>query len=136
MFYGIIDFKENTFTYARAGHEPPILFKTSSLDYTMLRPVGMALGFEEGEIFEEKMEEETIRLKKGDKIIFYTDGFTEANNKLNEEYGKTRLLDLIKENHSLDSAQMLDHLLEDVKNFCQGTDQFDDMTSIIIQRDL
>lgn len=136
MFYGIIDLKQNVFTYARAGHEPPIFFNSNNTEFTMLRPVGMALGFEQGEIFEEKMEEDTITLSKGDKIIFYTDGFTEANNRLNEEYGKARLLDFAKENRTLDSSKFLELLLEDVKNFCQGTDQFDDMTSIIIQRDL
>lgn len=136
MFYGIIDLKLNAFTYARAGHEPPIFFNSVNSEFTMLRPVGMALGFEQGEIFEEKLEEDTIQLSKGDKIIFYTDGFTEANNRLNEEYGKTRLLDFVKENRTLDSSRFLQLLLEDVKNFCQGTEQFDDMTSIIIQRDV
>lgn len=135
MFYGIIDFKANTFTYARAGHEPPVFFNTDGAELKMLRPVGMALGFEEGEVFGEKMEEEILNLNKGDKILFYTDGFTEANNRLNEEYGKSRLIDFIKENRTLDSSKFIEQLLEDVKNFCQGTDQFDDMTSIIIQRD-
>lgn len=134
MFYGIIDFSENKFTFARAGHEQPVYFNSNREEIKTLKTVGMALGLEQGHVFEEKIEEATVALNKGDKIVLYTDGFTEANNRLNEEYGKTRLLDFANENRALESSKFLELLHEDVKNFCHGADQFDDMTSIIIER--
>ena len=134
MFYGIIDIRNKKFTFARAGHEAPIFFNTNNGEVQSLRPVGMALGFDSGEKFDPNIEEITLDLNSGDTIVLYTDGYTEANNRLNEEYGKERMQEFIKENRSLETSKFLHLLNEDVKNFCQGTEQFDDMTSIIIRK--
>ena len=119
MLYGILDIKNNKFTYARAGHELPLVYKSSDKKVEFVKSVGMALGFEKGEIFSSSIEEKTISLEGGDTIVLYTDGVTEANNKFTEEYGKTRIMDFFH---------------EDVKNFCLGTEQFDDMTLMIIKK--
>ncbi len=134
MFYGIIDIAYGKFTFARAGHEAPIYFNTMKPDIKSLRPLGMALGFDFGDIFESNIEEITLDLKKGDTILLFTDGYTEANNRLNEEYGIERMKEFIKENRSLETSKLIQQLNEDVKNFCQGTEQFDDMTSIVIRK--
>ena len=135
MLYGILDIKNNKFTFARAGHELPLLYKSSDNSTNLFKTVGMALGFEKGDVFAASIEERTIDLEKGDTIILYTDGVTEANNKFTEEYGITRIQDFLKDNGNQCSKKLLELFHEDVKNFCLGTEQFDDMTIVIVKRD-
>ena len=135
IFYGILDQAKNEFIFARAGHEAPIFIDSENKNNILLRTVGLALGLDNGNIFEEKIEEKSISLGNGDTIILYTDGITEANNKLNEEYGIDRLKDFLKEYINNSSSSLLELIHEDVNNFCQGTNQFDDMTTIIIKRE-
>lgn len=135
MFYGIMDQKKNEFTLARAGHEAAIFIDPGNKNNLSLRPVGLALGLDSDKIFSEKIEEENISLAKGDTIILYTDGITEANNRLNEEYGIDPLKDFLKENINNNPSTLPELIHEDVKNFCQGATQFDDMTTIIIKRE-
>jgi serine phosphatase RsbU (regulator of sigma subunit) len=134
MLYGILDIKNNKFTFSRAGHELPLIYKASEKKAYSDKTVGMALGFEKGDVFSSSIEEITINLDKGDTVLLYTDGVTEANNKFNEEYGKERIQDFVEENGSQNSARLLELFHEDVKNFCLGTEQFDDMTIVVIQR--
>ncbi|MGA8265617.1 MAG: PP2C family protein-serine/threonine phosphatase [Ignavibacteriaceae bacterium] len=134
MLYGILDVKNNKFTFARAGHELPLIYKFSDRSARSIKTIGMALGFEKGDVFTTSIEEKTINIEKGDTIVLYTDGVTEANNRLTEEYGLARMQDFLKENGNLSSTKLLDLFYEDVKNFCLGTEQFDDMTVVIVQR--
>jgi serine phosphatase RsbU (regulator of sigma subunit) len=134
MLYGILDVKENKFTFSRAGHELPLIYKAAEKKAYSDKTVGMALGFEKGEVFSSSIEEITINLDKGDTVLLFTDGVTEANNKFNEEYGKDRIKDFVEENGNQNSARLLELFHEDVKNFCLGTEQFDDMTIVVIQR--
>ena len=134
MFYGIIDHKKNEFVFARAGHEAAIFFNSESDEIQSLRPTGLGLGLEDGTLFANKIEEHKIKLKAGDTIMFYTDGVTDANNRLNEEYGLNRLCEFIKENRKNDSIALLENIHQDVKNFSQGVNQFDDITGIIVKK--
>ena len=115
-------------------HELPLIYKASEKKAYSDKSVGMALGFEKGEVFSSSIEEITINLEKGDTVLLFTDGVTEANNKFNEEYGKDRIKDFVEENGNQTSAKLLDLFHEDVKNFCLGTEQFDDMTIVVVQR--
>ncbi|HKI78998.1 MAG TPA: PP2C family protein-serine/threonine phosphatase, partial [Ignavibacteriaceae bacterium] len=132
--YGIIDHKKNEFVFARAGHEAAIFFNSESDEIQSLRPTGLGLGLEDGTLFANKIEEHKIKLKPGDTIMFYTDGVTDANNRLNEEYGLNRLCEFIKENRKNDSIALLENIHQDVKNFSQGVNQFDDITGIIVKK--
>jgi serine phosphatase RsbU (regulator of sigma subunit) len=134
MLYGILDVTNNKFTFARAGHELPLIYKFSDRSARSIKTVGMALGFEKGDVFTTSIEEKTIKIEKGDTIILYTDGVTEANNRLTEEYGLVRIQGFLKENGNLSSNKLMELFYEDVKNFCLGTEQFDDMTVVIVQR--
>ena len=94
----------------------------------------MALGFERGDVFASSVEEKAISVEEGDTIILYTDGVTEANNKFSEEYGGSRISDFAAENSNMRTDKLLELFHEDVKNFCLGTEQFDDMTIVVLQR--
>ncbi len=80
-FYSVYNMDTKILKYARAGHNYPFLIhKDGKID--VLEGRGKFLGVIEGIAFEEK----EVLLKPGDKIIYYTDGVTEATNKKGEEF--------------------------------------------------
>src|SRR3990170_3401553 len=85
LFYGILDIKDKTFTYTNAGHDFPILLHPGG-DLRTLEKGGLILGISD----RSKYEEETVQLKRGDLLLLYTDGITEATNEKEEMYEKER----------------------------------------------
>ena len=66
-----------------------------------------------------------------DEIVAYTDGITDANNEENEMYGEDRLLKFFNEFESDDDP--IRPLLNDIHDFTEGADQYDDMTLLYIK---
>lgn len=87
---------------------------------------GLPLGVEPNVVYQERVE----RLQKGDQIIFYTDGITEAHNPVNEMFG-TKRLDEVLEQCSLEAAALLDSVLRSVEEFAAGRAILDDQTLIV-----
>jgi len=79
-FYGLYDTETKKMTYARGAHNFPYLIRNNEV--IEVRSKGKIIGVIDGEVFEER----EIELKKGDKILFYTDGLTEAQNHVNEDF--------------------------------------------------
>ncbi len=71
--YGVLDPMSGSFTYASAGHFPPVLVRENG-EISYLNAGGTVLGMFDGAGFEE----ETIELRSGDLICFYTDGIVDA----------------------------------------------------------
>ncbi len=133
MFYAILDAGSRTLTFSRAGHNPAIFYKENQQNYMLLQPEGIGLGLESGTVFDRTLAEETLELNVNDLLIFYTDGFTEAMNRRQEEYGEDRLLKIIRENHHLPASQVVALILIDIKHFTKGFPQHDDMTMVAIK---
>ena len=134
MFYAILDIENHTLLYSRAGHNPGIFCSFEERESKLLMSKGIALGLEEGTVFQDTLTEDTINLKQGDVVVFYTDGFTEAMNDKLEQYGEEKLIKLIQTNRDKSANEILDLVLRDVKNFTKSYPQHDDMTIIILKR--
>ncbi len=132
MIYGVLDFKKRTFTFIRAGHNP-LLYKQSNGEVSWLQPKGVAIGMVKGEAFNKVMDEETITLEKGETIILYTDGITEAQNEAEEFYGEERLFNLLKREKTGSAAELRKLIIEDVRTFIGNARQYDDMTLVILR---
>ncbi|MEO6906740.1 MAG: GAF domain-containing SpoIIE family protein phosphatase [Abditibacteriaceae bacterium] len=100
--YGILDTEKSTFEWGRAGHEPLIVAHESG-ETEVFSPNGFALGVVPSSDFDELLEVETVHLKKGDRILIFTDGLTEAMNEDEEEFGMQRILDFMN-NHKSSAA--------------------------------
>ena len=73
-----------------------------------------------------------IYLKPGDRLILYTDGVTEAQNKEHQLYGEERFIKYA-ELHKEEPQQVFrDGLLKDLAAFQDGCDQFDDITMVLL----
>ena len=134
MFYAILDTKEHSILYSRAGHNPGILCSPSSGGTKLLLSKGMALGLEEGHIFISTLCEEKISFDKGDVFVLYTDGFTEAMNERHEEFTEERFVKLIESNKHLGTKDLLSLIMKEVKKFVDNYPQHDDMTILIMKR--
>jgi phosphoserine phosphatase RsbU/P len=126
-FYAIYDPASHELIYASAGHNPPRLKRCQDGTLMILDRVNdLPLGVAEGVVYEEAVE----RLQKGDQIIFYTDGITEAHSPTGELFGTDRL-DTVLEQCSLQAAALLESLLQSVREFAAGRPALDDQTIIV-----
>lgn len=126
-FYAVYDANQRTLTYACAGHNPPRLKRCSN---------GKLLELSEGEgiplgiMADSAYTETTLQLERGDQIIFYTDGITEAGNLRGELFG-TQQLDQVLENCSLQASSLLEAVLQAVADFAEGLPADDDRTLVV-----
>jgi len=133
MIYGVFDLREQTFTFARAGHNPIIIRHGPDKTAESLLPKGLALGLEAGLVFEQVIEEWKIGIKENDLFIFYTDGFSEAMNKQKEEFGEQQLADIVNNHYELSAELLLGVIRREVEQFVGRAPQHDDMTMVILK---
>ncbi|RQW78812.1 MAG: PAS domain S-box protein, partial [Methanothrix sp.] len=129
LFYGILDGKAHTLTYANAGHPPPLIFRTAGCKCTEQEVTGIALGAWEDAEYEER----SVRFCRGDVALLYTDGVTEAVNAKNELYGLQRVSDVITKSCHLSAQDIMAAILDDISDFSSGHDQSDDITMIVLK---
>ncbi len=126
-FYGIYDERTRTLTFASAGHNPPRLRNCGNWDVTALDQANaLPLGF----LPEIEYRDHTITLRSGDRVVFYTDGITEAANSVGELYGTERL-DHVLADCGADAYESLNRVLQSVRGFTGGLPPSDDRTLLI-----
>jgi phosphoserine phosphatase RsbU/P len=133
MLFAVVDIKRRTLVFARAGHNPLLYFQRGNNQVITLKPQGIALGLERGDVFEGTIKGGQIRLKSGDIIVFYTDGFSEAMNKDLEEYGERQLCRIIQQQNEKPARTIIDTVINDVRQFVKGYPQHDDMTMVVVK---
>ena len=128
FFYGVLDQKSRTLTSVNAGHNYPILLRADG-NILHLKEGGLCLGILE----ETTYQQETISLQKGDILILYTDGLSEATNPHEEEFGTQRLTELVKKNHHLPTSDIIEAISHQLKSWGRGTPPFDDLTLVLLK---
>lgn len=129
VLYGILDLKTRLFSYARAGHEPPLILHTDGSVERMPHSSGMALGLWDPITLDEK----EILLKSGESLILYTDGMTDCRNPEGESFGLERIKNLLSGLPKLNAQQICDTLLETLLTYQNGSKQDDDVTLVAIK---
>ena len=121
-------------TYANAGHQPMFVVCPDASEekaVSRLKSAGIPLGFLTAEKFSAKVCEESRELTKGDKLVLYTDGLTEAADGNQSFFGEKRLISHLTDIRSLPINEGLDAIIEAVELF-QGTGgQHDDVTVVL-----
>jgi sigma-B regulation protein RsbU (phosphoserine phosphatase) len=133
VFYGVLDMEGHLIRFARAGHNPAVLAQRDSDKNLLLVPKGIAVGLEPGEKFYEVLQEEEVRLRSGDVLTFYTDGFTEAMTKDGDEFGEERLLRLLAANKRRSANAIIQEIVRSVRDFVGIHPQIDDMTMVVVK---
>lgn len=127
LFYGVLE-PEGEFRYVNAGHLPPLVRRASD-EVERLTSDNIPLGL----FHDAKCQLNSIRLKRGDAVVLYTDGFTEAENALGEMFGEERLLQAVLEAPRDDLEVMKEAICEQVRQFTAGAPQADDMTLLVVR---
>jgi len=128
VFYAILDEKQRVLTYVNAGHNAPMLRRADG-SMEELGPTGPVIGL----VDEPDYEEQSVTLAKGDVLVMYTDGVTEAINENEEMFSEVRLWAVIQECHALSAGQMVDTIHRAVQSFCGNAPQFDDITIMVLK---
>lgn len=130
FFWGKISQDRKKFKYVNAGHNPPMLFRNNEKIPVMLDEGGVILGAMPTMLPYESSE---IEFQKGDLLIFYTDGVTEAMNPdQSEEYEELRLIECINRNRDKSSNEIIEAVIEDINVFSDNI-QYDDITMIALK---
>ena len=131
--YFIIDNKKKTFEYSRAGHCPTLYYSAQDKKVRFLEDNGLGLGILRDDQFDKFVDVNEINYSSGDILFLYTDGFTEAKNSNNEEFGYERLKYFL-ENHSFHTAEKIkEEILKTLYNFCESSNLDDDITALIVK---
>jgi sigma-B regulation protein RsbU (phosphoserine phosphatase) len=138
MTYGLLDLAKGTMTFARAGHTPMVYLRgdVDGGEAQVLAPSGIVVGLRipgATEKFSDLLEEDRLDLHKGDVLVLYTDGITEAMDADSDLFGDARLGRLITEHGHMDTADLRERILREIEAFVGGADQHDDMTMILIK---
>lgn len=133
LVYGIVDLDEQTFHFARAGHNPVIKIEAQNSEVTELRPSGIGIGLAQGVSFDNNIEEIKLELYENDLLVLYTDGIVEALNEEHKFYGTHRLNKLLNDIKDRTAAEILTELSDDMRSYIGNTKQHDDMTMVVMK---
>jgi len=132
LLFGIYDHKKMLFQYTNAGYGPIMLFKKSENECSLVEPKksSIPIGVMPDVTY---MEENPIRLDRGDALILFTDGIHEARNEKEEEYGMDRLAKIIPRVSENNASSIANAIIEDVMKFVGNAEQYDDMTLLVLK---
>ena len=121
MVYAILDASTRQITVASAAHLPPLVINGHCrfLDLDTGLPLGLGAS---------SYPETSITLGPGTRLLFYTDGITEAMSSSDEEYGPARLIE-----HFVQPESCVDSLIAEVQKFGIGSQHTDDATALLIR---
>ena len=117
-------------TFVGAGHVDSIILRANGEAVTLastgtplgLLPPGIPFG------------ETAHRLDVGDLLVLFSDGVTEAQNHLDEEFGESRLIEVLAASAGASPAAIVGAVIEAIDRFAAGVPQFDDITMLVIRR--
>lgn len=131
LLYAVLSPKDKTLTFSSAGQTLPIICSEGKSKPAYITTEGDS--FPQGIVPDCKYLEKQVALKKGDTVVFYTDGVVEAMDEKKEMYGFERLMTAIDEGRELDANSLLEKLMDDITNFVGGAEAHDDITVIVLK---
>jgi sigma-B regulation protein RsbU (phosphoserine phosphatase) len=126
FFYAVIDCPSRTITFSNAGHNPPVLVRTNG-SIERLSTGGIALGMFEHATYEQQ----EIAVERGDRLVLYTDGLTEAEDADGVDFGDARLVETVVGHRDRSATTLLNAIFERAREFTGGAFT-DDATLITV----
>jgi phosphoserine phosphatase RsbU/P len=126
--FALYDEATGVVTYTNAGHPPPILIRAGAA--TQLDVNGTVVGaFPFSKYGESKVE-----MQSGDLLVWYTDGITEPENAYGEMFGEERLIELVAKNSDRAEKQIIETVMDSVRQWTASPELSDDMTVVLARR--
>lgn len=130
LFYGVYNIRTGEVHYVNAGHNPPYLLKADGKVQMLPNSNNICMGVTEGFPYQES----TLTLNKGDILVTFTDGVTEACDPTNNLYGEERLEALLATQSGNTAEQVTSAINDAVNAHANGAEQSDDITVLVIKR--
>lgn len=127
LFYAEYVPQTRLLRWARAGHEPALLYSAQTQSFSELAGQGLPLGA----VQDWEYEEQQRVLEPGELLCMATDGVFEAANPEGEMYGKERLRALLRREHDKGAQELLDVVLQDLRSF-RGQESFEDDVTLLL----
>ena len=134
MAYVVLNRHTGEALLARAGHDAPLLYRAEGTQVECLNPKGMAVGIDSGGVFDRFCNDFPFALGKGDLLLLYTDGLTEALDAGGSEFGVQRLTKELLESARDGAVETLRRLSRSVRSFAGSQPQHDDITLIALRK--
>ena len=131
FFIGVLDLPTGLLRYCNAGHDIPyLLTSTEGRDVVQLPvianiPIGLFADF----MFKSQ---ETV-ISQDTSIFLYTDGLTEAKNEAHEQFGISRIEQVLAKNAQADPETIVNKMNRQVHQFMEQEEQSDDLTMLAIR---
>ena len=129
LFYAELDPDSGSMAFLNAGHNPPLIVHAAGT-VEQLASGGLPLGIKP----DAEYREGRTQLQPGDVLVIYSDGVTEAVSPTGEEFGPTRLYEVVSRNVDASAAGIRDRIESSLTKFAQGTSAADDITLVIVKR--
>ena len=124
-----IDTDKRRIRYVNCGHNSALLFQAKTRTLKRLESSCPPIGLNP----EEFCELASADLTSGDVLVFYTDGVTEAENLLAEEFGMERLSAILQRSSSLTAKGLMDDIFSSAANFSKDVGFGDDVTILVVK---
>ena len=129
LFYAELDPESGALSFLNAGHNPPLIVHSAGT-VEQLASGGLPLGIKRDADYREGR----TLIQPGDVLVIYSDGVTEAVSPTGEEFGATRLYEVVSRNIEASAAGIRDRIESSLTKFAQGTSAADDITLVIVKR--
>lgn len=130
-FYGILNLKSNRLVYSSAGHNPPMLFKSSS---GVVKDIQNTGGVPLKILPDVRYEEADLLLEEGDQLLVYTDGLTEAFGPEQDMFGEEALAQLVGRYGSENPKVLVEEIWRSLHAFVRTEPFHDDVTLVALRR--
>jgi sigma-B regulation protein RsbU (phosphoserine phosphatase) len=128
-FLGHYDSVTQSLSYSNAGHTPPFVLQQQGNRKIWLKPTSAAIGLVE----DYNPQSASVKLSKGDILLFYTDGVTETMSLQGEQFGTERLAKLVESNPGLSAQELVSATRRAVYEFSNGQPLADDITIVALR---
>jgi sigma-B regulation protein RsbU (phosphoserine phosphatase) len=128
VFYCVLNPTTGVLRYANGGHNPPYVRRAAASVETLNGAGGLVLGAMPGV----RYPTHTVQLLRGDRLVLFTDGVTEAFNPTEELYGAQRLVDEVHVHGGGTPAALVERICSSVTNFAGNAPQSDDITLTVL----
>lgn len=133
LSYFIIDTENRTLEFTRAGHCPTLYYSRKEKESKFFQNKGLGLGILRNERYADFVHVNQMAFEKGDILVLYTDGISEAANDEKEEFGYDRLKNLLDQNSHYDPVMIQKVIISKLYEFCGNKDLDDDYTMVVIK---
>jgi sigma-B regulation protein RsbU (phosphoserine phosphatase) len=126
FFLGTYDSASRVPRYVNAGHNAPILIRAGG-EVVRLETGGCVVGLMQPGWWDAGK----VKLERGDLLVAFTDGISEAMNHADNDWGEERLMDAVRAIQEAPARAILEHVVTSADLFVAGAPQYDDMTLIV-----